>query len=113
MPVEQIVAVLIFVVTFAGILSDKIHRTIVGAVGAVVMVAVGTAMGFYSEEQALHAVDFNTIGLLLGMMILVGMLERTGFFSICGYRRGAMVQGEPVASYGDSGYCDDGAVLGS
>lgn len=95
MSVEQIVAILIFVITFAGILSDKIHRTIVGAVGAVVMVAVGSAMGFYSEEQALHAVDFNTIGLLLGMMILVGLLERTGFFQYAAIIAGQWSKGSP------------------
>ena len=44
------------------------------------MVLVGTAMDFYSQEQAFHAIDFNTLGLLLGMMILVAMLSLTGFF---------------------------------
>ncbi|NIN63409.1 MAG: hypothetical protein GTO63_01575, partial [Anaerolineae bacterium] len=37
-------------------------------------------MGFYSQEGALEAIDFNTLALLLGMMILVSMLRRTGFF---------------------------------
>lgn len=44
------------------------------------MVVVGISMGFYSQEAALASVDFNTLGLLLGMMILVSMLARTGFF---------------------------------
>jgi Na+/H+ antiporter NhaD/arsenite permease-like protein len=44
------------------------------------MVVVGIGMGFYSQEAALASVDFNTLGLLLGMMILVSMLARTGFF---------------------------------
>ena len=44
------------------------------------MVLVGMAMGFYSQEQAFHSIDFNTLGLLLGMMILVVMLSHTGFF---------------------------------
>ena len=39
------------------------------------MVGVGKILGFYSEEAALEAIDFNTLGLLLGMMILVAMLE--------------------------------------
>jgi Na+/H+ antiporter NhaD/arsenite permease-like protein len=91
----QIVAILIFAVTFVGILSDKIHRTIVGAVGAVVMVAVGGAMDFYSEEEALEAIDFNTIGLLLGMMILVGLLEQTGFFQYAAIVAGRWSKGSP------------------
>ena len=91
----QIVTILIFIATFVGILSDKIHRTIVGAVGAVAMVAAGNAMGFYSEEQALEAVDFNTIGLLLGMMILVGLLEQTGFFQYAAIVAGRWSKGSP------------------
>ena len=44
------------------------------------MLVIGMAMGFYSQEQAFHSIDFNTLGLLLGMMILVAMLGRTGAF---------------------------------
>ena len=61
---DAIAAIVIFALTFIGILSGKVHRTISGAVRAVVMVVVGLAMGFYSEEEALAAVDFNTLGLL-------------------------------------------------
>jgi Na+/H+ antiporter NhaD/arsenite permease-like protein len=91
----QIVAIVIFIATFVGILSDKIHRTIVGAVGAVVMVGAGNAMGFYTEKQALEAVDFNTIGLLLGMMMLVGLLEQTGFFQYAAIVAGRWSRGSP------------------
>jgi Na+/H+ antiporter NhaD/arsenite permease-like protein len=59
---------------------EKAHRTIVAMTGASLMVVVGTSMGFYSQEAALASIDFNTLGLLLGMMILVSMLARTGFF---------------------------------
>lgn len=44
------------------------------------MTGTGLFLNFYSEEQALRSIDFDTIGLLLGMMILVAMLEKTGFF---------------------------------
>ena len=95
MTAVQTVAIVIFIATFVGILSDKIHRTIVGAVGAVAMVAAGNAMDFYSEEQALEAVDFNTIGLLLGMMMLVGLLEQTGFFQYAAIVSGRWSRGSP------------------
>ena len=75
-----IVSALIFAITFVVILSERIHRTIVAFAGAAVMVLVGMTMGFYSQEQAFHAIDFNTLGLLLGMMVLVVMLSHTGFF---------------------------------
>jgi len=69
-----------FVIALTLILSERVHRTIVAMAGAVAMVAFGMAMGFYSQEQALAAVDFNTLGLLFGMMVMVSMLGKTGFF---------------------------------
>ena len=47
--------------------------------GAVVMVIFGQAMGFYASEKALGYIDFNTIGLILGLMIIHGFLGDTGF----------------------------------
>ena len=80
MTAAYVVSVSIFLATFVVILADKMHRTIVAFAGAAVMLLVGTAMGFYSQEEAFHSIDFNTLGLLLGMMILVAMLGRTGAF---------------------------------
>jgi Na+/H+ antiporter NhaD/arsenite permease-like protein len=74
------VAGLIFLVTFAAIVADRVHRTIVAWAGAAAMVAAGLVMGFYSQAQALAAIDFNTLGLLLAMMMLVAMLGKTGVF---------------------------------
>ena len=80
MTADQMVAIIIFGVTFAMILGERVHRTIVAMAGAAVMLIAGMLMGFYSQAGALAAVDFNTLGLLLGMMILVRLLEQTGFF---------------------------------
>jgi len=77
---QQIVAGLIFLITFAIILSEKIHRTIIAMAGAVIMVMAGLIMGFYSHHRAIEALDFETLGLLMGMMILVALLKDTGFF---------------------------------
>jgi len=74
------VSSLIFLVTFAVIMTDRVHRTTVAWVGATVMMAAGMLMGFYSQAQALAAIDFNTLGLLLGMMMLVSLLGKTGLF---------------------------------
>jgi len=75
-----IVAVVIFLVMLGFILTDRVHRMIAGVAGAVAMLAAGHFFGFYGEERAIEAIDFETLGLLLGMMILVSLLERTGFF---------------------------------
>lgn len=95
MTTAQIVSTAIFVVVFAMILLDRIHRTIVAMAGAAVMVAAGMLMGFYSQEQALHAIDFNTLGLLLGMMILVRILQQTGFFQYLAILTAKASRGNP------------------
>lgn len=91
-----LLAALIFLVSLGLIFAEKLHRTIVGVAGAALMVAAGKLLGFYSEGDALAAVDFNTLGLLLGMMILVALLEPTGFFQYLAVWAGRMSQGKPV-----------------
>lgn len=95
MTTAQVVSSAIFVITFALILLDRIHRTIVAMAGAAVMLAAGLLMGFYSQEQALHAIDFNTLGLLLGMMLLVRILEQTGFFKYVAILTAKASRGNP------------------
>jgi Na+/H+ antiporter NhaD/arsenite permease-like protein len=80
MTVQQIVATTIFIVTMAVVLSERLHRTIAAMAGAAVMLGVGLLMGFYSEEEALASIDFETLALLLGMMIFARMLQQTGLF---------------------------------
>jgi Na+/H+ antiporter NhaD/arsenite permease-like protein len=66
----------ILAVTYATIMSEKVNRAIVALVGAGVMVLVGVL----DQEEAIHGIDFNTIGLLTGMMILVSISRRSGMF---------------------------------
>jgi Na+/H+ antiporter NhaD/arsenite permease-like protein len=80
MTVQQIVATTIFIVTMAVVLSERLHRTIAAMAGAALMLGVGLLMGFYSEEEALASIDFETLALLLGMMIFARMLQQTGLF---------------------------------
>ncbi|MBI5950979.1 MAG: ArsB/NhaD family transporter [Chloroflexi bacterium] len=75
-----ILSTVIFFGSLILIFWEKINRSIVAIVGAMLMIGAGKALGFYSEEAAIDAIDFNTLGLLMGMMILVAMLEPTGFF---------------------------------
>lgn len=75
-----VITTAIFLGSLALIFSEKLLRSITAIAAAALMVIVGRLFGFYSEEAALKAVDFNTLGLLLGMMTLVALLEPTGFF---------------------------------
>jgi Na+/H+ antiporter NhaD/arsenite permease-like protein len=95
MTLPQFVSALIFLVTLFAILSERIHRTIAALVGAATMVLVGTAMHFYTQEEAIQAIDFNTLGLLLGMMILVQLLEKTGCFQYLAIVAGKRSGGQP------------------
>ncbi|MFQ5610791.1 MAG: SLC13 family permease [Anaerolineae bacterium] len=91
----QIAAILIFAVTFILILSERLHRTIAAMLGATAMLAIGLFFGFYNQEEALQAIDFNTLGLLLGMMIMVRLLEETGFFQYLAILTAKRSRGNP------------------
>jgi Na+/H+ antiporter NhaD/arsenite permease-like protein len=94
--VPVVVASIIFLVTYVGILSEKIHRSIVSIVGAAAMVAFGTWLGFYSDVEAFGWIDFNTIALLFGMMILVGIIQSTGLFAYLAVGVARMTRGNPI-----------------
>lgn len=92
-----ILSSIIFVVTFALILTEKIHRTVIGMFGACMMVTAGIFFHFYSPGEALRCIDFNTIGLLLGMMTIVAILETTGAFQYLAILSAKKTKGDPWA----------------
>jgi Na+/H+ antiporter NhaD/arsenite permease-like protein len=87
---------IIFFGCLALIFSEKINRSIVAIAGSVLMIAAGKVLGFYSEKGAVEAIDFNTLGLLMGMMILVAMLEPTGFFEYLAVLAARTSKGRPI-----------------
>lgn len=93
--IAPIIASLIVLGTLALILSDKLNQTIAALAGASLMVGVGIGLGFYSQEQAFEAIEFEALGLLLGMMILVSILEPTGFFQYAAIKAGHFSRGDP------------------
>ncbi|HNC09002.1 MAG TPA: ArsB/NhaD family transporter [Anaerolineales bacterium] len=96
---ETFSIVLSFIIFFGSlvlIFLEKINRSIVAIAGSVLMIGLGKILGFYSEELAISAIDFNTLGLLLGMMILVAMLEPTGFFEYLAVLAARASKGKPA-----------------
>jgi Na+/H+ antiporter NhaD/arsenite permease-like protein len=88
------VAVVAFIVVLAVIASERIHRTKVAMLGAAVVVLfVGTQ---YDQELAIEAIDFNTLGLLTGMMILVHLTQETGIYDYIAIRAGQISRGRPL-----------------
>ena len=96
MLIPAVLSSLVFIISLVLIFSEKLHRSITAIAGAVFIVGLGKILGFYSEEAALEAIDFNTLGLLLGMMILVAMLEPTGFFQYVSVWAARASKGKPV-----------------
>lgn len=96
MTAAAILSSLTFLVSLVFIFSEKINRSIIAIAGGVLMVGLGKILHFYSEEAALAAIDFNTLGLLLGMMILVAMLEPTGFFEYLAVLAARASKGKPL-----------------
>ncbi|CAM5677934.1 ArsB/NhaD family transporter [Streptomyces canus] len=73
-------AIVVFVATYGLIISEKIHRVGAALGGAALMLAIGATddkSAFFSEHSG---VDWNVIFLLMGMMMIVGVLKRTGMF---------------------------------
>lgn len=89
---EAIFAIVIFLIVYMIIVSEKIHRTIVALAGALLMMAFGVL----NQETAIHHIDFNTIGLLTGMMIIVAITAETGLFNYIAIWSAKAVKGEPV-----------------
>jgi Na+/H+ antiporter NhaD/arsenite permease-like protein len=92
----QAVSSLIFVFALALILSERLDRTIVAMSGAAAMVTAGMALGFYDAEQAVASIDFETLGLLFGMMILLAVLQPTGLFEYLASAAARASRGKPL-----------------
>ncbi|MFC0213485.1 ArsB/NhaD family transporter [Paenibacillus chartarius] len=89
---QAIIAIGIFLLTYGMIIAEKVHRTIVAMIGGVLMVV----LGIIDQESALHHIDFNTLGLLVGMMIIVSITAETGLFKYLAMISAKKAGGDPV-----------------
>jgi len=86
-----ITAIAIFIITYGIIVSEKVNRTAIAMFGATFMLV----FKIVTQDQAVENIDFNTIGLLIGMMIIVNILRRTGVFGYLAIKAAKSVKGEP------------------
>ncbi len=84
-------AVVVFLLSYGIIISERVHRTVVAIVGGVLMVLLGVI----NQEQAIEGVDFNTLGLLIGMMVIVTIAKDTGVFQYVAVKAAKIAKGEP------------------
>ena len=107
--IEAILILLVFLIAFALILGEIVDRVLAAWGGAVGMLLVGTyynsltwctggghgGEGAVCQNNLFEAIDFNVIGLLLGMMIFAGMLEISGFFEFVAIKATKLSGGDP------------------
>jgi Na+/H+ antiporter NhaD/arsenite permease-like protein len=89
-------AVGIFVAALAVIASERVDRTKVALLGAVLLLLTQTI----EQHQAIEAIDWNTLGLLPGMMLMVRVTEPTGVYTWLAIRAGQLSRGRPMAVVG-------------
>jgi Na+/H+ antiporter NhaD/arsenite permease-like protein len=88
--VEAAAGIAVFVVTYAVIATERLHKTIAALAGGVAMVLIGVV----SQERAFEEIDFNVIFLLAGMMILAGIVRKTGVFGWLAVRAARFAGGD-------------------
>lgn len=86
-------SIIIFLMVYVFIISEKIHRSVVALVGAGLVVILGVI----SQKQAFSHLDLNTIGLLIGMMIIVGITRQSGVFEYLAVKAAKLAGGRPLA----------------
>ena len=89
----DVVAIIVFVTALAVIALEWVHRTKVALAGAALVVVIGAI----DQDGAIEAVDWATLGLLAGMMMIVGLTEPTGVFTYLALRVAQLSRGNPVA----------------
>jgi Na+/H+ antiporter NhaD/arsenite permease-like protein len=86
-------AIALFAAALATIATERLDRTKVALLGAVLLLLTQTI----SQQTAIEAVDWNTLGLLAGMMIIVRLTETTGMYTYLAIRAGQLSRGQPLA----------------
>jgi len=92
MEVQAYIAIGIFLLTYGLIVAEKVHRTIIAMIGGALMII----LGIVDQETGVHHIDFNTLGLLVGMMIIVNVTAETGLFRYIAVLAAKQAKGDPV-----------------
>lgn len=91
MTIQQIIAVVIFIVTMTAIMTEKVHRTVAAMAGAILLLVTG----ILSLDSAIGYVDVNTLGVLVGMMLFVGIVKNSGIFEYIAIKSAKLAKGRP------------------
>lgn len=89
---QAIIAVIIFLVVIIAIISEKVHRAAAAWAGAVALMLTG----ILNVDKAIGYIDFNTIGVLVGMMLFVAVVKHSGLFEYVSIKAAKMAHGDPL-----------------
>ena len=87
----QIIAIVIFLVTMAAIMTEKLHRTVAAVAGALLLILTGVL----SVESGFSYVDLTTLGVLIGMMLFVAVVKNSGIFEYIAIKAAKIAKGRP------------------
>jgi Na+/H+ antiporter NhaD/arsenite permease-like protein len=87
----QIISIAVFVVVMALVVSEKIHRTIAALLGAVLLLC----LGIIDFDIGMESIDFNTLGVLCGMMLFVACVKESGMFEYVAIKAAKICKGNP------------------
>ena len=88
---NEIIAIAVFLVVIVLIMTEKVHRTSAALAGAVVLLLTNVL----TVDKAVGYIDFNTIGVLVGMMLFVAVIKNSGVFEYIAIRADKMAKGDP------------------
>lgn len=91
MTTPQIAAVVIFLVVIVAIMTEKVHRAVAATAGAVLLLL----FGILNVDSAVSYIDFNTIGVLIGMMLFVAVVKNSGIFEFIAIKSAKLAKGDP------------------
>jgi Na+/H+ antiporter NhaD/arsenite permease-like protein len=90
---QYYVAIAIFLITYAIIISEKINRAVIAMLGAALMIIFGIVD---LHKAFTYHIEWGTITLLIGMMILVGITSKSGFFQYVAIKAAKLAKGRPL-----------------
>ncbi len=82
----------LLILVYVVLISEKVNRAVLAMTGAALMVILGVI----NQEQAIAGIDFNTLALLIGMMIIVAITSRSGLFQYVAIRSAKVVRANPL-----------------
>ena len=88
---SQTIAIAIFLIVIIAIISEKVHRAAASVAGAVALML----FHILDVEKAISYIDFNTIGVLVGMMIFVAVIKCSGIFEYIAIKTAKIAKGDP------------------